>query len=231
MLSCTEAIEKKEYYKFAKQITPSGKYIIYDYGRSGEWAFTSEIIGTELFGVNEPFHERDGIDINGTISHWITNDTLLVYNFNSNNDQPKDTLPIKIEHEKLGDFIVKRVFYKTNGGGGDTHYFDSVWTNENRIWIRFKYNEKKKYTRSFILGSATIQTTTDSIESIEVFDGISKSMQFSYKNADGTAKYGLPGIGTRWKTYKPLKKISPYKLNKKKIFWDIKETATNKSYK
>src|SRR5688500_10809485 len=92
--SCiSEQQEKFEYYRFRKQLTPSGKYIIYDYARFGSMAFSSDILGTEVFEANESFDEGEGELLNGSISEWISDDTLLVYNFRSDLNQPKDTLP------------------------------------------------------------------------------------------------------------------------------------------
>ncbi len=107
LTSCDNQVEKYEYYKFRKQITPSGKYVIYDYARYGSMAFSSDISSTELFSSDKNFEEGKGVKIQGSISHWIDNDTLLVYDFKSELNQPKDTLPIKTTYSKIGDFTLK----------------------------------------------------------------------------------------------------------------------------
>src|SRR5665647_2356883 len=71
--SCFEKKEEKlEYYKFKKQITPSGKFAIYDYARFGPMAFSSDIGSTELFPIDKEFEEGKGQKIEGAISQWIT---------------------------------------------------------------------------------------------------------------------------------------------------------------
>jgi len=45
--------ESPEYYEFSRQITPSGKYVIYRYARYGPMAFSSDVSGTEVFEISE----------------------------------------------------------------------------------------------------------------------------------------------------------------------------------
>ena len=221
--SCSENNEKKEYLKFSKQITPSGKYIIYKYTSAGSMAFSSDNSRTEVFQINDKFEDGTGVEIKGEICEWISNDTLLVYNFNSKLKQPKDTFPIKTEYKKVGDFTVKTLFFMTNSSGANNYTFDSVWTSENNISIKFNSTPTRQNVRVFPLGSVRITTNSDSIKFIEIFEGISKSMNFTYLNKDGTTSRGLPNIGTTWFRYTPTKKISPLKLNTKKIFWEYEK--------
>jgi hypothetical protein len=218
--SCNDKVEKYQYYKFRKQITPSGKYVIYNYARYGSMASSSDISSTELFSIDKKFEEGKGIKIQGEISQWLDNDTLLVYDFKSELNQPKDTLPIKTTYKNVGDFTVKSINYKTNSGGTNRYTFDTVWTSSDKIYVRFNYSKKRKNTRSFPLGSVSIKAKNDSIEFIEIFGELSKDMNFTYKNADGTFSKNLPGIGTTYYEYKPTKKISAKNLSKKKIFWE-----------
>lgn len=218
--SCTERAEKYDYYHFRKQITPSGKYVIYDYARYGSMAFSSDISGIEVFKINDNFVEGKGEKINGAISEWLSNDTLLVYDFKSDLKQPKDTLPIKIEYSKLGDFIVKTIYYKSNSGTRGIYNFDSVSTTNDSIFINVISEKKEKQILSFPLGATTIKTKSDSITHIEVLTRLHKSMNFVYKNEDGTFSSGLPEIGTTWYDLTPTKKISLKGLNKRKIFWE-----------
>ena len=218
--SCDEKVEKHEYYKFRKQITPSGKYVIYDYARYGSMAFSSDISSTELYSIDKNFEEGKGVIIQGAISHWLNNDTLLVYDFKSELKQPKDTFPIITTYKNIGDFTVKSINYKTNFGGTNRYAFDSVWTKNDKIYVRFIYSETRKNTRSFPLGSVSIKANNDSIELIEIFGELSKNMHFTYKNTDGTFSKNLPGIGSTYYEYTPTKKISPKNLSKKKIFWE-----------
>ncbi|HEY0670250.1 MAG TPA: hypothetical protein VGD22_18860 [Sphingobacteriaceae bacterium] len=218
--SCQGQAEKYEYYRFRKQITPSGKYVIYDYARYGPMAFSSDISGTELFKIDEKFIEGEGKKISGAISEWISNDTLLVYNFKSDLKQPKDTLPIKTEYIELGDFVVKTLFYKSNSGGRAIYNFDSVATSSDSIFVRVLSSKKETQMLAFPLGATTIKTKSDSIVHIEIDGRLTKSMSFVYKNPDGTFTTGLPDIGTTWYDLTPTKNISPTGLTKRKLFWE-----------
>lgn len=212
-----------EYYRFGRQVTPSGKYVIYEYARYGPMAFSSDILDTELFRIDEKFEERKGIAINGAISEWLSDDTLLIYNFKSDLKQPKDTLPIKTEYKKLGDFIIKTVYYKTNSGGRAIYDFDSVATTRDSIYIWTDAKEKKSQILRFPLGATTIKFKGDSIIHISINTRLIKNMHFVYKNPDGTFTTGLPEIGTYWYDLTPTKRISPKRLNERKIFWDLEE--------
>ena len=218
--ACESEQGTDQYYRFKKQITPSGKYVIYDYARGGA-AYSSNIGGTELFNINDKFEEGKGQKINGAISEWISDDTLLCYNFKSNLDQPKDTFPVKTELNRVGDFIVKTVYYgAANSGGRNSYDFDSVRTTKDLIFIRFLAGKKIKRTRVFPLGATTIKTKGDTIVQIDVETRLTKDMHFVYTNPNGTVSTGLPGIGTTDYEYKPSKIILKQGLNPKKIFWE-----------
>lgn len=219
--SCTgDQKEKFEYYRFRKQLTPSGKYIIYDYARYGSMAFSSDILGTEVFEANETFDEGEGESLNGSISEWISDDTLLVYNFRSDLNQPKDTLPIKTEYQNIGDFIIKYVFYKSNSGSRAILDFDSVSTTKDSIIIRTVSEKKEKRLISFPLGGTTVQVDSDSITHVEVSTRLHKSMDFVYKNSDGTFTANLPHVGTTLYDLSPIRKISPSLIQETKVFWE-----------
>jgi len=218
--SCGEQKEEYEYYRLGKQITPSGNYIIYDYARYGPMAFSSDISGLKVFRINEEFKEEEGELIDGSISEWISDDTLLVFNFESDLKQPRDTLPIKTEFEKVGDFVIKLVYYKSNSGGRAIYDFDSVTTSSDSIFIRTVSDKQKREILRFPLGGTTIKTKSDSITHIEISTRLIKSMNFVYKNPDGTFTSGLPEVGTTRYELTPIKRISPKELNTKRIFWD-----------
>lgn len=220
-VSCSdsEPVEKYEYFKFRKQITPSGKYVIYDYARYGPMAFSSDIYGTELFKVGEKFVEGKGKKINGELSEWLSNDTILIYNFKSDLKQPKDTLPINTTHYRLGDFVVKEIFYKSNASGADTYKFDSVSTTNDSVFLQVVSKKDKRQILRFPLGGTTIQTKSNSITKIEVAGRIYKGIDFVYKNEDGSFSTGLPEIGNTWIEFTPTKQISPKPLKRTKIFW------------
>lgn len=219
---CCSSQEKEnfEYCSFRKQLTPSGEYVIYKYARNGSMAYSSDVTGTELFKVNEPFTERKGEPIRGLISEWISNDTLLVYNFSSGSEQPQDTLSMKTEYENIGDFVVKSVFYSPNSFSSYTSEFDSVSTTRDSIIIRTVSKKGEKKFISFPLGGTTVQATSDSIIHIEISARLHMSMDFVYKNPDGTFTRNLPEVGTTVYGLTPTKKISPFLIQKKKVFWE-----------
>jgi len=216
-------IEQNEYYRFGRQITPSGKYVIYDYARYGAMAWSSDISGTELFRIDEQFREGKGLKLNGALSEWLSDDTLLVYNFNSGLEQPKDTLPIKTNFKKFGDFIVKTVYYTSNAGFRVMRNFDSVTTTNDSIFIKTIFENGEIEILRFPLGATTIKSTSDSIIYIAIYNRLHKGMDFSYKNDDGTFTEGLPRVGTTWYDLIPKKRISIEGLNERKIFWDIEK--------
>ena len=164
--------------------------------------------------------EGEGEKISGAISEWISNDTLLVFNFKSDLKQPKDTLPIKTEYSRLGDFVVKTLFYKSNSGGRDIYDFDSVATSSDSIFVRVLSNKKGKQILGFPLGATTVIIKSDSIIHIEIDGRLIKSMSFVYKNPDGTFTTGLPEVGTTWYDLTPTKNISSKGLAKRKLFWE-----------
>ena len=220
LVSCSEPVETYEYYKFRRQITPSGKYVIYDYARYGPMAFSSDISGTELFKIGEKFVEGNGKKIDGEISEWLSNDTLLVYDFKSDLAQPKDTLPISTIHYNRGDFIVKTVYYKSNAGYREIYKFDSLSTTNDSILIRVVSDKNKKQFLRYALGGTTIKINANLLTKIEVAGILDKSMDFVYKNKDGSFSTGLPEIRNTWIEFMPTKQISPKTLNKSKIFWE-----------
>jgi len=217
-----EQVKQNEYYEFGRQITPSGKYVIYHYARHGEMAWSSKILGTELFGINENFREGEGIRLGGTISEWISKDTLLVYNFDSELEQPKDTLPIKTDFKKVGDFIVKTVYYKANSWTTVSRNFDSVTITNDSLFVKTIFENGKIEVLRFPLGATIIKSKSDSIVYIADMR-LTKNMDFSRKNPDGTFTEGLPSVGTIWYNLKPKKRISTEGLSERKIFWDIEK--------
>ena len=223
--ACNDQVDRSQYYEFSRQVTPSGRYVIYDYAKYGPMAFSSDITGVELFKADEKFKEGRGLEIKGSIVEWLSKDTLLVYNFISD-QQPKDTLPTKIEYTKIGDFIVKAVYYKANSFGRAIYDFDSVATSKDSIFVWIIPHIKKKdktQILSFPLGATTIEVKSDVIIHISIDNRLTKNMNFVYKNSDGSFTSGLPGVGPTWYDLTPTKKISPKGLNERKIFWDIEK--------
>ena len=220
---CENKQIKQQYYRFGKQITPSGKYVIYDYARFGTMAWSSDILGTELFRIDEKFREGQGIRLGGTISEWLSNDTLLVYNFDSELKQPKDTLPIKTDFKEIGDFIVKIVYYKANSWTTVCRNFDSVTTTNDSIFVKTVFENGEIEVLRFPLGATTIKSISDSITHITIHTRLRKKMNFSLKNPDGTFTEGLTSVGTIGYDLKPKKRISAEGFTERKIFWDIEK--------
>ena len=218
-----EQVEQHEYYRFSQQITPNGEYMIYDYARHGIFAFNSDISATELFKTNKDFREGKGIQLDGAISEWLSDDTLLVYNFKSKSrlKQPKDTLPIKTTFTQVGNFTIKTVYYIPNLWNRVARDFDAVRTTKDSIFIRTVFENGQTEILRFPLGATTIKASSDSIIHIAVHTQLFKNMDFSHRNSDGTFTTGLPGVGTTRYDFTPKKRISPQRLNDRKIFWEM----------
>jgi hypothetical protein len=217
--SCSGQQEKAQYYRFSRQLTPSGKYVIYDYAREGKITFFPDVLGTEVFGINQAFEEGQGEGMDGSISQWISDDTLLVYDFTYPLKQPRDTLPIKTQLDKVGDFIVKKVFYKSNSRTGSTYSFDSVYASKDSLFIRLLPQEEGRLL-TLQLGGTHVKVKADSIYAIEIQTRMHKSMDFERTFSDGTTQTGLPRIEVESYYLIPIKKISPSLLPEKKVFWE-----------
>jgi len=227
--------------RIIKQITSSGKYIIYSYTKFGG-AFTSDINGIKLFKINEKFKEGKGIDLDGNIFEWISDDTLLVYNISLKSEeisQPKDTFPIKTTFKTVGDFTLKTDYYISNSFMRvNIRNFDFVSTTKDSIFIRTVkekeidiINNAKLYGKvafyngedgifKFPLGSVRITLKSDSIINISA-SKIKKGMDFELLNPDSTYTTGLPRISIVSFDFVPTKKISTEGLNERKIWWEI----------
>ncbi len=219
LCACGAPGEPPQYYRFRKQLTPSGKYVIHDYARNGAMAFLPDVSGTEVFRVNETFREGEGEPIHGSIGEWISDDTLLVYDFSYRLKQPGDTLPIKTEFTKVGDFTVKTVFYKSNSVVGANDIFDSVYASKDSIFIRLASGEERSLL-ALPLGGTHVDVKGDSIYAIDIATSVRKSMDFERTHPDGTIETGLPRIEVAGYYLTPLKKISPAVLPEKKVFWN-----------
>ena len=122
LLSCQENVEQSEYYKFNRQLSPDKKYYIYEYARYGPMAFSSDISGTRIMSIAEKFSEDAGEDLSAQIGAWISKDTLLLYD-DFESGWASDTLPIGIKYDKFENIVLKRVSYKSIGGGRAPYTF------------------------------------------------------------------------------------------------------------
>ncbi len=224
--ACGAPGEPPPYYRFRKQLTPSGKYVIHDYARNGWMAFMPDVAGTEVFGVNEAFKEGEGEPIDGSISAWISDDTLLVYDFSYRLKQPGDTLPIKTECTKVGDFTVKTVFYKSNSVLGANEVFDSVYAGRDSIFIRLVAGTERSLL-ALPFGGTHVEVKGDSIYAIEISTIVRKSMDFERTHSDGTTETGLPRIEVAGYFLTPLRKISPAVLPEKRVFRSEQASSGN----
>lgn len=243
--SCNTEQKSFQYYTFKKQITPSGKYVIYEYARNGEMSFGSSILGTRVFKIDEKFSEDKGISINGGIQEWISDDTLLLTRNLNTPYNLKDTLPIDISYQKVGDFLVKNLTYNYYSSGSSIEFvFDSVYTTNDSIFIKIEKNsltkamqyyqiEKFKHVYNYLkflenkkfsspLGNIYIKTKKDTIDYIEVSTISINHMTADNKQNDGSTNYGLPGNTNITIIFIPNKNILTKGLNKRKIFWEVK---------
>jgi hypothetical protein len=82
-LACNQKRDETEYYELTRQLTPNDKNFIYSYGRFGPMAWSGDVVGTEIMGIDEAFQERSGVKLDGLIGGWLSQDTLLLYKFSS----------------------------------------------------------------------------------------------------------------------------------------------------
>lgn len=197
--------EQYDYYHLTRQITPNERYYLYDYARYGAMAFSSDISGTELFNMNQSFNEGEGIRIPGIIGGWISKDTLLVYDFKSNLEQPQDTLPIKIEYQKIKDIVLKIENYKLNSAGRSPFKFDSLSICTNSIKI-FGIG-KNKLNKIFRLGSVVARGKGDTLSRIDIAV-LEKDMDFVRMDKYGNNLTNQPGVGMNHFEFTPNTKIN-----------------------
>lgn len=210
--------EKPEYYRFSRQITPSGKYVIYNYARYGPMAFSSDISGTELFEISEKFEEGKGTDIPGSFCEWLSKDTLLVYDFRTEKEDQIDTFPIKTTYTRIADFIVKTLYYHSIGGGSDLRTFDAVETTSDSIFLHSKTEFNQIEILKYPLGAITIKTREGAIRKITVDTRLNLQLNCANEGTDSAACY--PHITTRSMELTPTHILSPNGLNRRGIFWD-----------
>ena len=229
-------VKLSDYYYVLEQETPNKKYKIYNYCRSGMMAFSSDIFGTQLQKGNTKFKERSGIEINGRISKWISNDTLEIFRFKSNADlkRPKDTLS-KITYEKAYDLTLKVLNYdRITGGGMNEYFFDEFKIDSKKIefyGIERELGPILGDSLEYSLGNIEIVSKQDTVAEICV-EKIKTGMNGQYRNTDGSVTENLPQIMTKSIRFYPTKRILASDLkNKVGIFYSIKKTTGNNGYK
>lgn len=226
MISCNNPFEVTEKDIISKeiQISPDSKYAIYNYC-IGMGAMGDDICKTKIFEKNQEFNLEDGYDINGQIGEWISNDTLSVYRFDNNLSQPKDTLT-KISYEKFKDLTLK---IKKHGAINssilnDYKFKDFKIVNNKIIFneIEHEFDSDLNKTVQYNLGNITFVEENDSLKSINIYT-VTKSMNFTYHNSDGTFTDNLPEIGAKIIRFIPKNKLLIKNIkNTKGVFHTLK---------
>lgn len=222
--SLHEIKKENDYYKFKMQISPNGKYEIYNYCRFGTFAFSSDICGSIIVERGKKFSESGGYRINGDIHSW-KNDTLIINRFDNYLDQPQDTI-VQVKFEKYKDLNLKILNYGAVNSSGMMEYsFDSFNLNDKEIClenIERTMGEDIGKNKCYALGSFEIINTKDSLKEI-IVKTVAKSMNFTYANPDGTYTENLPEINVLSLHFKPKKIIKPINTKSLKgVFNDIK---------
>jgi hypothetical protein len=207
-----EYLDKSEYYELTRQLTPDKKYYIYHYARYGDMAFSSDITGYRLLAKEERFAENAGKKFPYGLGGWPSKDTILINEL----EQPgidADTFPSRVEYKNLGDFTIKRVFYKSsiNGGGSMDYVFDSLYVSNGKLVIIVKDKNLKLERMAFPLGPITIYSSNDIVSKLEIHD-LDK-----YYNSDNKAMV----LSTRF-TFIPNKSVLVRDLGETGYFLSIK---------
>ncbi|ADB39260.1 hypothetical protein Slin_3249 [Spirosoma linguale DSM 74] len=210
LLSCQENVEQPEYYKFNRQLSPDKKYYIYEYARYGPMAFSSDISGTRIMSTAEKFSEAAGEDLSAQIGAWISKDTLLLYD-DFESGWASDTLPIRIKYDKFDNIVLKRVSYKSIGGGRAPYTFDSLRVSAGKLQF-FGVDSVKSKSLTFSLGSITLRQQADSINRIDVYE-----VKKWYNAANE------PMVTLETYEFIPTRKISPKNLGTVGIFMELKK--------
>ncbi|WP_090078298.1 hypothetical protein [Halpernia frigidisoli] len=218
----SEIKKENEYYLFKKQISPNEKFDIFKYCRNGTFAFSGDICGTFIREKGESFSENNNYKIEGNIKFW-ENDTLSINRFDSSLNQPRDTTG-KISYEKFKDLTLKIYTYGSiNSSGIKKYSFDNFKITKKQLCfenIKSIMGEPLK-DNCFDLGNIEIINSTNGLKEI-IIERISKSMDFKYRNSDGTITENLPEIKVLDLHLIPTKKIKIMNIEKLKgVFIDV----------
>ena len=218
----SEIKKENEYYLFKKQISPNEKFEIFKYCRNGTFAFSGDICGTLIKEKGESFSEKNNYKIEGNINSW-KNDTLSINRFDSSQNQPRDTIG-KISYEKFKDLTLKiYTFGPINSSGIKKYGFDNFKINKKQLCfenIKSIMGEPLKDS-CFELGNIEVINSTNGLKEI-IIERISKSMDFKYRNSDGTTTENLPEIKVLDLHFIPAKEIKMIKTEQLKgVFSDI----------
>ena len=226
LTSCTEEPEMTSYYFLKRQLTPDKQHYIYWYQRPGPMAFSSDYYGLQIMGLDEPFKDGEGLDLDGDIDYWISMDTLVISSNSREDYHPKDTLPVNITYEKLDNIVVKHIQNHPGTGGGLNRFkFDSLSVSANRITF---YNvdglENGNKTYSYPLGAISVEANGNTITKIE-FSHHYKSMTFTRIDEKGKTLTGEPENGSDSYEFIPTKEIAVSRLGEVGIFFNFKPNS------
>ena len=205
--SLTSCYRTRDYIELSKQTSLDGLYDLYYYHRYGLMAFSSDVVGLEIYKKGRKFREGNGFKLpTGIFGKWISNDSLLLYQFDMTSAQPKDTLPNKVEYVYYKNLKIKIEHYRINSTGLDFYIFDSLMTDSRFLYLNRTDDDKGQNQLKFPLGPITIKTINDTLSNIEIVV-LKKDMDFFYKEQNGNTLTGLPGVGVVVYQCTPSRKI------------------------
>jgi len=182
---------QEEFDSFWAQSTINSEYNIFQYSISGNYKKKE----TRIIKATDEFSTLKGLNISEyEIGHWISQDTLLLYNYISKSGQPKDTLPENIEYKNFEDIVLRVETFRTNSWGRNPLKFKSYTIKENEIKIHGISHKLFKETETFPLGATFFRMEGKKLNRIDI-NTLDRNMMFVYKQPDGEFKGGLPGVG------------------------------------
>ncbi|AOM77698.1 hypothetical protein BFS30_11265 [Pedobacter steynii] len=160
-----EKLTEESFVYLNRQITPNGKFYIYDYSIWGPMAWSLETRGTVLLGKDKPFDPGAAEVIDGSVAKWISYDSLLVYSYKKG-AKAKDTLPLNVSYKKYDGLIIKTETYAPGGGGAGYLSCDSV--EFGKLYIRLHGVNQPKKTVTYPLGPISVTIINGLVEKIHV---------------------------------------------------------------
>lgn len=196
-----------------RQITPDGRFYIYDYSIWGPMAWSLETRGLILLKKDEPFDLDAGEKIDGLIAGWLSRDSLLVYRYKKG-AAAEDTGPLEISYKKYDGLVLKTETYSAGGAGAGYLNCDSVEFGE--FYIRLHGVNQAEKTVTYPLGPISVTVDNGMVQKIHV-------ERFSKYN-----KYALnplkSGLESDNYTYTLTKPINVRLFNRPGIYLDVKST-------
>lgn len=166
--SCAPSEEKltREDFEYVnRQLSPNGKFYIYDYSKWGPMAWSLETKGTLLLKKNERFALDAGEVIDGEVAAWLSPDTLLVFKQVKENGL-LDLAPQGITFKNYDGLVIKTERYLTGGGGSGYLDCDSVEFGKLSITLHGINDEVK--TIKYPMGHITTTTYLGMVDKIHV---------------------------------------------------------------